>query len=132
MDINVNITTKSVPLRPVNSESKPVSQDTLTPKVAREVAKKIRQEVQQAQKDKGPDKIPLLEIAKKVHDYLKQSGIKIQLKVNQDSGKVVLIVKDPETGKVVREIPPDIYFKLAEYLSMQEERQQGQEVDERI
>ncbi len=132
MDINVNVTTKSVQIRPTNGETKPVTQETLTPKVAREVARKIRQEIQQARKEKGNDKIPLLEIARKVQEYLKQSGIKIQLKVNQDSGKVVLIVKDPETGKVVREIPPDIYFKLSEYLNMQQETQQGREVDERI
>ncbi len=132
MDSVPAVTTKTVQIRPFTGESKPVTQIDITPKVAREVAKKIRQEVQAAKDNTKTQKNHLLEIARKVQEYLKQSGVRIQLKVNKESGKIILIVKDPETGKVVREIPPDIYFKLVEYLKMQNEDQQGNEVDQKV
>ncbi len=132
MDVTVNITTKSIQISPAKGDAKPATQVNITPKVAREVARTIRNAVQEARKEKGPEKTPVMEIARKVQEYLKQNGVKIQLKVNKESGKVILIVRDPETGKVVREIPPDIYFKLVEYLNMHEEGQQGQEIDQRI
>ncbi len=132
MDVTVNLTTKSIQISPAKGDTKPVTRVNLTPKVAREVAQTIRKAVQDTRQTKNPDKTHLLEIARKVQEYLKQNGVKIQLKVNRESGKVILIVRDPETGKVVREIPPDIYFKLVEYLNMQNEGQQGQEIDQRV
>ncbi len=75
----------------------------------------------------------LREIARKVRDHLKQAGIKIQFEVKKDAGKVVVIVKDPVTDKVVREIPPDVYLKLVEHIKQIQEAQdfQGWEIDTR-
>ena len=132
MDVTVNITTKSIQIGSAKGDTKPVTQVEITPKVARDVARNLRTKAQEIRKEIAPEKPPVMEIARKVQEYLKQNGVKIQLKVNKESGKVILIVRDPETGKVVREIPPDIYFKLVEYLNMQDEGQQGQEIDQRI
>jgi len=58
----------------------------------------------------------LLEIARQVGEKLKSAGVNIQFRVNKDAGKVVIIVRDPETGKVVREIPPENFTKSLELI----------------
>ncbi|NOX36866.1 MAG: flagellar protein FlaG [Calditrichaeota bacterium] len=75
----------------------------------------------------------LREIARKVREHLKQAGIKIQFEIKEDAGKIVIIVKDPVTDKVVREIPPDVYLKMVEHIKqLQEPKEfQGWEIDSR-
>jgi uncharacterized FlaG/YvyC family protein len=41
-------------------------------------------------------------------------NVNLQFSVNKDSGRIMVIVTDEATGKVIREIPPSEFVKFAE------------------
>ncbi len=82
---------------------------------------------------KTPD-ISMLEIARQVSETLKRAGIKIEFDVNQDENRVVIVVKDPVSGQVIRQIPPEEYSRMLSQLKkLQSDHQnQGIELDVRF
>ncbi len=76
----------------------------------------------------------LLEIARQVGEKLKSAGVDIQFRVNKDAGKVVIVVRDPKTGEVVREIPPENFTKSIELIKQAHSQinVRGLEVDQKL
>lgn len=74
------------------------------------------------------------ELARQVSEELKKAGIKIEFNVNQEANRVVIVVKDPVTGQVVRQIPPEEYRRILSHLKkLQSDHQsQGIELDVRF
>jgi len=73
----------------------------------------------------------LMEIAREVGEKLKSAGVKVQFRINRELKKVIIVVKDPVTNEVVREIPPEEYLKTVELIKnmQQESRVKGNEID---
>ncbi|GAB4339078.1 MAG: hypothetical protein Kow0037_23680 [Calditrichia bacterium] len=71
------------------------------------------------------------EIAQKVRDKLKVANVNIQFEVNERSNRIIVKVVDPETGEVLRRIPPETLSKSLEYLNQLrgEVKRHGAEVD---
>ena len=58
----------------------------------------------------------LQKAAKRMEDYARSVGRSLQFRVDQDSGKVVVSVRDPSTGELIRQIPTEAALKIAENL----------------
>jgi len=73
----------------------------------------------------------LLEISQRVSKQLKESGVKVQLNFDHEQGRVVMLVKDPETDEVVRKIPSDDMRKIVDSLKQvkPDMQLQGLEID---
>jgi len=73
----------------------------------------------------------LMEIAREVGEKLRSAGVKVQFRINRELKKVIIVVKDPVTNEVIREIPPEEYLKTVESLKnmQQESRVKGLEID---
>ncbi len=72
-------------------------------KVAQEVAKPTVSDVKQA--------------AKQVNDFVKQLDRNLEFSVDESSGRVIITVREPETGKIVRQIPPEELLVIAKLVS---------------
>lgn len=81
--------------------------------------------------DVNVNHINMLDIARQVGEKLRNAGVKIQFKVNENAGRVIIIVKDPSTDEVIREIPPEAYMRTVEVIRNlnRELMVQGIEVD---
>jgi flagellar protein FlaG len=55
-------------------------------------------------------------VAQQIQTFLQSSRPELEFSVDQSSGKVVLRISDPETGKVVRQIPSEEMLALSKAL----------------
>jgi len=66
---------------------------------------------------------PLLDAMKaaaaQIEAYLKSSGRELEFRVNEDTGRTVITVRDSATGEVIRQIPNDEALRLARSLGNQ-------------
>lgn len=71
------------------------------------------------------------EIGQRVAEKLRSSGFKIQLNVNSELNKIFMVVKDPVTDEVVREIPSEDFLKIVESIKQASEklRNSASEID---
>ena len=78
-----------------------------------------------------PDYPRMTEIAHKVREKLQSINVNIQFEVDKELGRIVIKVIDPESGEVVRKIPPEKFMKAVELLNdmKNELHAQGIEVD---
>jgi uncharacterized FlaG/YvyC family protein len=78
-----------------------------------------------------PDYPRMTEIAHKVRDKLQSIDVNIQFEVNKESNRIVIMVIDPESGEIVRKIPPEKYMKAVELFNdmKNELHAQGIEID---
>ena len=60
------------------------------------------------------EKSHLADVAKQVHEKLKDTGMKISIETDEDTQKMIVFIKDPVTDEVVRKIPPEQILKSAE------------------
>lgn len=62
------------------------------------------------------DRENLFELVKMVGEKLKSSRIRIEFQVNEDLGKIFMLIKDPVTDEVVRKVPPEEFEQLYQSL----------------
>jgi flagellar protein FlaG len=56
------------------------------------------------------------EAAQQIETYLKSIGRNLEFRVDENSGRTVITVKDSTTGEVIRQIPGDESLRLARSL----------------
>jgi flagellar protein FlaG len=59
----------------------------------------------------------LEDAATRMEQYVASVGRSLQFRVDEDSGQVVVSVRDPSTGELIRQIPSEDALKIAEQLS---------------
>ncbi len=59
----------------------------------------------------------LEDAASRMERYVASVGRSLQFRVDEDSGQVVVSVRDPSTGELIRQIPSEAALKIAEQLS---------------
>jgi flagellar protein FlaG len=59
----------------------------------------------------------LEDAASRMERYVASVGRSLQFRVDEDSGQVVVSVRDPSTGELIRQIPSEDALKIAEQLS---------------
>jgi flagellar protein FlaG len=59
----------------------------------------------------------LEDAASRMEQYVASVGRSLQFRVDEDSGQVVVSVRDPSTGELIRQIPSEDALKIAEQLS---------------
>ncbi len=57
--------------------------------------------------------------AQQIESYLKSTGRELRFRVDEDTGRTVVTVRDSATGEVVRQIPNDEALRLAHSLGNQ-------------
>jgi flagellar protein FlaG len=67
-------------------------------------------------KDSVPDKQHVAEAVKNMKDFLQMVRRSVQFKLDQDTGKMVIQIKDEETDKVIRQIPSEEMLKISKEL----------------
>ncbi|MFK7795419.1 MAG: flagellar protein FlaG [Gammaproteobacteria bacterium] len=55
--------------------------------------------------------------AKQVNDFVKQLDRNLEFSVDESSGRVIITVREPETGKIIRQIPPEELLVIAKLVS---------------
>jgi len=66
--------------------------------------------------DANPDKQQVSEAVKNMNDFLQMVRRTLQFTMDEDSGRMVVQIKDAETDQVIRQIPPENMLKLAKEL----------------
>lgn len=56
----------------------------------------------------------LKKVASKVNDFVKEIGRSLEFSVDEASGRVIITVRESETGKIVRQIPPEELLAIAD------------------
>ena len=59
------------------------------------------------------------EAAKQIENFLKSIGRALEFRIDDDSGRTVITVRDSETGEVIRQIPGEESLRLAQTLGTQ-------------
>jgi flagellar protein FlaG len=57
--------------------------------------------------------------AKDIEAYLKSSGRSLEFRVDNDSGRTVVSVRNPQTGELIRQIPSEEVLRIASALGTQ-------------
>ncbi|HUL13931.1 MAG TPA: flagellar protein FlaG [Methylococcaceae bacterium] len=65
---------------------------------------------------RNPDKKDVACAVKNMNDFLQRVRRTLQFSMDEDSGKIVVQIKDQETDQVIRQIPPEFMLKLAEQM----------------
>jgi uncharacterized FlaG/YvyC family protein len=55
--------------------------------------------------------------ARQVNDFVKQLDRNLEFSVDESSGRVIITVREPETGKIIRQIPPEELLVIAKLVS---------------
>ena len=55
--------------------------------------------------------------ARQVNDFVKQLDRNLEFAVDESSGRVIITVREPETGKIIRQIPPEELLVIARLVS---------------
>ncbi|MDW3094352.1 MAG: flagellar protein FlaG [Gammaproteobacteria bacterium] len=76
-----------------------------------EVSEKLVQEIKQ------PTVVEVKVAAKQVNDFVKQLDRNLEFSVDESSGRVIITVREPETGKIIRQIPPEELLVIAKLVS---------------
>ncbi len=63
---------------------------------------------------KAVDAVEVTQAASKVNDFIKQIGRSLEFSVHESSGRVIITVRESETGKIVRQIPPEELLVIAD------------------
>jgi flagellar protein FlaG len=67
-------------------------------------------------KQNQDDKQPVEQAVKDINEFFQNVNRTLEFNVDQDSGRMVVQIKDSETKKVIRQIPPEYVIKLAKQL----------------
>ena len=69
------------------------------------------------QDDKQASKAEVQRAAGQVNDFVKQIGRNLEFSVDESSGRVIITVREPDTGKIIRQIPPEELLVIAKLVS---------------
>ena len=61
-------------------------------------------------------KQPVEQAVKDINDFFQNVNRTLEFNIDQDSGRMVVQIKDSQTNQVIRQIPPDYVLKLAKQL----------------
>lgn len=64
--------------------------------------------------EKSFDAAEVNRAASKVNDFVKQIGRNLEFSVHESTGRVIITVRESETGKIVRQIPPEELLVIAD------------------
>jgi flagellar protein FlaG len=73
--------------------------------------------VQGAGETRAASEPSLEDAASRMEQYVASVGRSLQFRVDEDSGQVVVSVRDPSTGELIRQIPSEAALKIAEQLT---------------
>lgn len=63
---------------------------------------------------KPVETVKVNQAASKVNDFVKQIGRSLEFSVHESSGRVIITVRESETGKIIRQIPPEELLVIAD------------------
>lgn len=69
------------------------------------------------QQEKQPNRQEIEKAASKVNNFVSQIDRNLEFSVDESSGRVIITVREPETGKIVRQIPPEELLVIAKLVS---------------
>lgn len=64
----------------------------------------------------GKDQIDYAKLTEDMNKYVRSRGTKISFKYDERVSRPVIVVRDQETGEVIRQIPPEEMLKLLDKL----------------
>ena len=70
-----------------------------------------------AQENKQAEVAEIKKAASQVNDFVKQIDRNLEFSVDESSGRVIITVREPETGKIIRQIPPEELLVIAKLVS---------------
>ena len=76
-----------------------------------QVSEKVEKEVTK------PTTSDIKQAAKQVNSFVKQLDRNLEFSVDESSGRVIITVREPETGKIIRQIPPEELLVIAKLVS---------------
>ena len=65
-----------------------------------------------------------------IESYVRSSGRDLQFRVDDESGRVVVSVRDSETGELIRQIPNEEVLRIAHAIEQRDTRQQNLLIDD--
>ena len=69
----------------------------------------------------APPDVPRVEQASaQIESYVRSSGRDLQFRVDDESGRVVVSVRDSETGELIRQIPNEEVLRIAKALDQRD------------
>jgi flagellar protein FlaG len=88
-----------------------------TPAAALDAAKaSVAQATEQATVKREPTLVEVKQAARQLEAFMASMNRYLEFRVDQDSGRTVVTVKDQSTGEVVRQIPSEEVLRLAQNL----------------
>ena len=69
------------------------------------------------QEESKPATSDVKQVAKQVNNFVKQLGRNLEFSVDESSGRVIITVRESETGKIIRQIPPKELLVIAKLVS---------------
>ena len=69
------------------------------------------------QENKQAEVAEIKRAASQVNDFVKQIDRNLEFSVDESSGRVIITVREPETGKIIRQIPPEELLVIAKLVS---------------
>jgi flagellar protein FlaG len=61
-------------------------------------------------------------VAERIRQYLRESGRELDFRVDEDTNRMVVVVRDRHTGEVIRQIPAEEILRIARSLPSPIER----------
>ena len=109
--MNVDATKSASPTAPAAPAVKVVEPDAQAEVNAAQQAAAVKRQAEQAVSDNA-----VKAAAQQIDSYLKSTGRNLDFRVDQDTGRTVVTVRDSNTGDVIRQIPSEEALKLARSL----------------
>ena len=78
----------------------------------------------------APSSASLERASAQIESYVRSSGRDLQFRVDDESGRVVVSVRDSETGELIRQIPNEEVLRIAHAIEQRDTRQQNLLIDD--
>jgi len=76
----------------------------------------VAQATEQANVEREPTIVEVKQAARQLETFMESMNRYLEFRVDQDSGRTIVTVKDKSTGEVVRQIPSEEVLRLAHNL----------------
>lgn len=110
------ISLRSIP-PPTNNVAQAPVKDVVVSQAASavDVGKRATVKTQQ-QQDASPSEADIRKAAEQVQQHIQNLDHELHISMDNDAGRIVVKVVDPDTDEVIRQIPSEEIIKLARYL----------------
>lgn len=78
-----------------------------------------------------PSAADIEQASARIEKYVQSSGRNLQFRVDADSGRVVVSVRDAETGELIRQIPNEAALRIAKSLEQGDTRRAQVLIDDK-